>query len=261
MSRSTFPPRGSGIEHVRESPPKRVWAHPDKLDPSWDWTAGKIVLGRSDQRALGDPDRSEVGPGSGDDRHIVTVAGSRAGKSSTVLVPNLLHYPGSVIVIDPKGELAKNTALHRKEVLRHHVAVLDPFGTSGQERSSYNPLDDLDPHSDTYVDDVGLLADALIVDTKGDPHWSDSAKNLIAGLLFYIITLAFVELERDQTEPAFPVLFMLEEFGTLGYLRPIEYLPRPDRHRSGISFDLAQRCPGTLLHGDDDHQASGSWRG
>jgi len=88
QGRSQFPPRGYGDERFRESPPKRVWTHPQNLGAAWTWSAGKIVLGCSEGREFGDPDREDPGPGSGDDRHIVTVAGSRAGKSSTVLLPN-----------------------------------------------------------------------------------------------------------------------------------------------------------------------------
>ena len=44
-----------------------------------------------------------------DDRHALTVAGTRAGKGASLIVPNLLLYPGSVLAIDPKGELARIT--------------------------------------------------------------------------------------------------------------------------------------------------------
>lgn len=48
-----------------------------------------------------------------DDRHIMTVAGSRSGKSTAAIIPNLLQYRGSVLAIDPKGELASRTARRR----------------------------------------------------------------------------------------------------------------------------------------------------
>ncbi|AMN40491.1 type IV secretory system conjugative DNA transfer family protein [Rhodoplanes sp. Z2-YC6860] len=183
---AAFPPRGYGDERIREGLPKRLWTHPWQLDSSWKWRPGKIVLGKWEAQEFGDPDREAFDTGSGDDRHIVTVAGTRAGKSSTVLVPNLLRYPGSAVILDPKGELARKTARHRAETLGHAVAVLDPFGTSGWKSTSYNPLDDLDPHSETYVDDIGLVVDSIIIPGKTDPHWPDSAKNLITGLALYM---------------------------------------------------------------------------
>jgi type IV secretion system protein VirD4 len=46
-----------------------------------------------------------------DDRPQITIAGARAGKTSTVLEPNLYVYPGSMLVLDPKGELARSASL------------------------------------------------------------------------------------------------------------------------------------------------------
>ena len=38
----------------------------------------------------------------------MTVVGSRAGKGVSLMIPNLLLYEGSVLAIDPKGELARD---------------------------------------------------------------------------------------------------------------------------------------------------------
>ena len=76
--------------------------------------------------------------GRDDDRHVVTVAGSRAGKSSTVLIPNLLRYPGSVLVLDPKGELARATAAQRRR-MGQRVYVLDPFGKRACPQAERGP--------------------------------------------------------------------------------------------------------------------------
>ncbi|MDQ7079020.1 MAG: type IV secretory system conjugative DNA transfer family protein [Robiginitomaculum sp.] len=44
------------------------------------------------------------------DRHLLTVAPTRSGKGTTAIIPNLLTYEGSCLVIDPKGENALITA-------------------------------------------------------------------------------------------------------------------------------------------------------
>ena len=62
---------------------------------------GQIILGKFAGRFLGYLD----------DRPQITIAGARAGKTSTVLEPNLYLYPGSMLVLDPKGELGANGAL------------------------------------------------------------------------------------------------------------------------------------------------------
>lgn len=171
-----FPPRGSGIAGRHEAPASGVWGHPWELGQSWDWSPGKMLLGLHERRAIG----------RADDRHIVTVAGSRAGKSSTVLIPNLLRYPGSVLVLDPKGELARATAAARAR-MGQQVFVLDPFGETGFDSAMHNPFAELGQGRPEHVAaDAAQLADALIVGNDKDPHWTDSAKNLIRGVTLHL---------------------------------------------------------------------------
>ncbi len=65
------------------------------------WKEGDILLGL-------DAEGRRVGHN--DDRHLITVAGSRAGKGRSVIIPNLDVWPGSCAVLDPKGENATKTA-------------------------------------------------------------------------------------------------------------------------------------------------------
>jgi type IV secretion system protein VirD4 len=177
MGNDEFPPRGSGVSGRPEMLPAETWGHPWELGESWTWSAGKVLLGHWNGRQLGRDD----------DRHVVTMAGSRAGKSSTVLIPNLLRYPGSVIVLDPKGELARATAKRRKE-MGQSVFVLDPFGESGFRSASHNPFDELKTAKPEHVAaDAFQLADALIIGNDRDPHWTDAAKNLIRGIALHLL--------------------------------------------------------------------------
>lgn len=126
--------------------------------------------------------------GRSDDRHIVTIAGSRAGKSRSVLIPNLRRYRGSVVVIDPKGELAEKTAAIRQD-WGHNVVVLNPFNVKGWGTNGHNPCEELlRTPRETLTADVAQFADALIIGNQRDPHWTDSSKNLITGLLLHQIT-------------------------------------------------------------------------
>ncbi|RDE07829.1 type IV secretory system conjugative DNA transfer family protein [Pelagibacterium lacus] len=51
--------------------------------------------------------------GYADDRHALVVSGTRSGKGTSIIVPNLILWPGSAVVIDPKGENATVTARRR----------------------------------------------------------------------------------------------------------------------------------------------------
>lgn len=177
-----FPPRGADAGLAGETPPSAIWGHPWQLSSRWAWEPGKVLLGQwSDEGVV-----REVG--FEDNRHVVTVAGSRAGKSSTVLIPNLLRYPGSALVLDPKGELARSTAVARR-AMGQQVYVLDPFGATGQPSQSHNPFDELAEGNPEHIGaDAALLADALIISNDKDPHWTDSAKNLIRGLTLHLLS-------------------------------------------------------------------------
>lgn len=136
-----------------------------------------VMLGGWERRVLGRDD----------DRHVVTIAGSRAGKSSTVLIPNLRRYPGSVVVLDPKGELARTTAAHRAK-MGQRVFVLDPFGETGVPSASHNPFAELrHGKADHVAADAAQIADALIIGNPRDPHWTDSAKNLVRGIILHLL--------------------------------------------------------------------------
>jgi len=69
-----------------------------------EWKPGRFLIGRNSAGRY---------IGHSDDRHILTVAGSRAGKGISLIVPALLTWPHSAICIDPKGELATITASRR----------------------------------------------------------------------------------------------------------------------------------------------------
>lgn len=172
-------------QYIRPETPSASWMHPDDLkSDTYAMQDGRIFLGRT-------KDGRDIGVD--DNRHIATIAGSRAGKSVTSLMTNLIKWDGSTIVIDPKGELATNTAQHRAD-MGQDVTILDPFHEVKSSalqslRKTYNPLDALrgiDP--DDIVDEASSLADSIIT-SDGDKidHWTLSAKNLIRGFILYVM--------------------------------------------------------------------------
>lgn len=158
--------------------------------------------------------RNGVRIGRHDDRHMVTIGGTRAGKGVSLINPNLLTYEGSVIAIDPKGELAKVTALPRRKRLAHTCHVLDPFKTSGLPSASFNPLAEIKKHVAEVpeqdwpyaIDDAASIADALIVSNRDDSHWSDSAKSLVQALILWALLLRVDEQDHLLTVRDFLML-------------------------------------------------------
>ncbi|EPA97900.1 TRAG family protein [Pseudomonas sp. G5(2012)] len=135
-----------------------------------------------------------------DDRHILTVAGSRSGKS-VGLISNLLFYPGSILATDPKGELADITA-DKRAALGQKIYVVDPFGVSSKAvskyRASYNPMSILKTGSETFLEDAALIAESIVVQSadQKDPHWDESAKNFIEGVIIHVATYPLHDQER-----------------------------------------------------------------
>jgi type IV secretion system protein VirD4 len=175
-----------------------VWDHGDKFAYGMGTPNGRrgVFLGYDGKGANGRP------VGYTDDRHVMTIAGSRGGKGRSLIVPNMLMYEGSVIAIDPKGELARITSRAREE-MDQRVFVLDPFRVSLELCQSdaqrmalearfayYNPLAELDPESKTFIDDSAIIASALIKDGRSnDRFWSDSARVLLHALIMYVFVL------------------------------------------------------------------------
>ncbi|WP_234421273.1 type IV secretory system conjugative DNA transfer family protein, partial [Xanthomonas fragariae] len=118
--------------------------------------------------------------------HVVTVAPNGSGKGIGQVIPNLLDYPGSCLVLDVKGENAAVTARARRD-LGQAVHVVDPFGITGQPSAGFNVLDRLDLGTPDCVSESAILADALVIasgkNQEGADHWDESAKNLLQGVM------------------------------------------------------------------------------
>lgn len=104
--------------------------------------------------------------------HLLTVAGTGQGKSATQIVFNLLTYTGSVVVIDPKGELYDLTAERRRQFGK--VVRLAPLARPGEPPSDrYNPLNELGDARE-IGNRARRLAEMLIV-RQGDKGAAEAA--------------------------------------------------------------------------------------
>lgn len=119
---------------------------------------------------------------------------ARVGKGVGLIVPTLLRMRGrSLVVIDPKGELAAVTAQARA-ALGERVHVINPFGYVCDDFPAYgdlqsggfNPLAFLDPASLSFATDAAVIGEALISDEGGaGRHWTDSARSLVEGVTMH----------------------------------------------------------------------------
>jgi len=128
--------------------------------------------------------------------HLLTVAGTRGGKGTNIIIPNLLDAGSmetSWVIIDPKGENAAVTADYQR-MKGQNVVILNPWDLLVEHvgmAHPYNPLDLLGrPTDPNLVDDVAMLAE-MIVPIKPDDHnkfFTDASRILISGLLLHLVT-------------------------------------------------------------------------
>src|ERR1017187_533650 len=176
------------------------WADPALVEDTYAYRDGTIWLGRS-------ASEHQVPVGYRDDRHVCLVSGSRGGKGTTSIVNNLILWPGSLCVVDPKGENATITAARRGRGSAHckglgqAVKVLDPFKAAQVDeslRARFNPLDVLDPNNEEAIDEAGQIADAVVVvHESNDPFWDQSARAMVKGLILHILTAPEYEGRRN----------------------------------------------------------------
>lgn len=195
---------------IEEPGPGAGFATRDEMAP-YQWTPEAFYLGETAPEIAGFP---TFEMGLDDDRGVFIVAGAGGGKGVSLLINNLIGWPGGAFCLDVKGELASLTAMRRgsregargtgtsvRHFLGQPVAVLDPMGDvkgpARKYRTAYNPLSELDPRAPSYVSDVRAIRSGLVVQETGNSaHFSEIAAVLIGGVIDVVMT-TLPERERN----------------------------------------------------------------
>ena len=137
--------------------------------------------------------------------NVMVVGGSGAGKTRFYAKPNVMQCNTSMVILDPKGEIARDTGgLLKKQGVE--VKVLDLINMSRSH--CYNPF--------VYLmedNDVQRLVTNLFKATtpKGsqtsDPFWDTAASMLLLALVFYL------KYEAPKEEQNFPMVMEMLRAG------------------------------------------------
>ena len=136
--------------------------------------------------------------------HLLTVAGTRAGKSVTLILQNLLlpnlFKKMSFVVIDPKGELAWISARIQR-LFGRKVYILNPWNLLSMQSTGYNVLDLIMNNPAHLADDVQMIAESIVPTSKGkdDQHFQDRARSFISTLLLHLTTVTSKEQRHLET--------------------------------------------------------------
>lgn len=128
------------------------------------------------------------------ERHILLFGVNGAGKSTRILIENLVTLKNrSLVVIDVKGELTAQTYRMRKTL--GDVKIIDPYGVLRKDcrldldSDGFNPLALLDPDDDEFFDDAKQLTMAIIeVEGETQKFFPESAQGwFCVGLMMEVI--------------------------------------------------------------------------
>jgi type IV secretion system protein VirD4 len=122
----------------------------------------------------------------GGQEFVLLAAPTRSGKGVSIVLPNLLHYDESVVVLDIKMENFAYTSKFR-QAHGHHVYLFNPFSTDGQTHR-WNPLDAVNRDPNRRVGEIQAIGQVLYpTEQIKDAFWNESARNLFLGLTLYIM--------------------------------------------------------------------------
>ena len=116
---------------------------------------------------------------------VILAAPPRSGKGVGIVIPNLLHFAGSVVCVDIKRENWTVTAGFR-EKCGQACYLFDPLSEDGRT-SRWNCLSYVSKDSERRINDIQRIADILYAEVPGtDPFWTASARSLFVGISLYL---------------------------------------------------------------------------
>jgi len=171
-SRFTLKPFGKG-----------AWAKFAEVDAAGLFASQGAVLGKFAGEIL-----AYDGPG-----HLILVGASRSGKGRGHVVPTLLSWGGSALVLDVKGELDHGDRRHGfpgTSGYRAQLGIVWRFSPTDPSSNAFNVLFGV-RRGANEVRDVQNIVDILVEpkgETKGgERFWNDTAKNVICGVILQVL--------------------------------------------------------------------------
>lgn len=131
--------------------------------------------------------------------HLMAFAPTRSGKGVGLIIPTLLAWLGSSLVLDIKGENWGFTSGWLKS-LGHYVMRFDPADSSGSA-ARFNPLEEIELDKLESIKQVQNIA-LMLVDPEGkglSDHWNKAAFGFFAGMILHCCVMTPHEKKRPAT--------------------------------------------------------------
>lgn len=120
--------------------------------------------------------------------HVLAYAPTRSGKGVSLVLPTLLTWAESALILDIKGENWALTAGWRQRYANNKVLRFDPSSETGSVK--FNPLEEIRLGTLREVGDVQTLS-YMLVDTDGKgldgDFWRQSTFAFLTGLILHVL--------------------------------------------------------------------------
>ena len=116
----------------------------------------------------------------------ILAAPTRSGKGVGIVIPNLLNYQGSVVVLDIKQENFNLTSGYRQNKLKQEIYLFNPFAEDGRTHR-WNPFTYVSSNKHQRVSDLMSIAAMLYPDGDSkDKFWVAQARNAFLAFSLYL---------------------------------------------------------------------------
>ncbi|MDR2031373.1 MAG: type IV secretory system conjugative DNA transfer family protein [Azoarcus sp.] len=119
-------------------------------------------------------------------QHVIISAPTRSGKGVGVVIPNLLNWPESAVVLDIKQENWDITSGFRRKY-GQECYLFNP-AAADYRTHRYNPLSYISADPNFRIDDIQKIANMLFPDQPGtDVIWTATPRSLFLGICLYLL--------------------------------------------------------------------------
>ncbi|WP_203456090.1 type IV secretory system conjugative DNA transfer family protein [Legionella sp. MW5194] len=175
--------------------------------------------------------------------HVLVFAPSGSGKTRSIAIPNLLHYPYSVVCNDVKLTLYETTAGFRQTMLGHACYCFAPAHPEGRTHR-FNPLSAISRDKTERMTDIQRIGHILMPDNSKDPIWTQASRKLFKTLVLYLLDanerpVTLGEINRLVKQQNFDA-WLQEQLDTTDHFDPefyrngYSYINNHDKTRSSI---------------------------
>ncbi|TBB14965.1 type IV secretory system conjugative DNA transfer family protein (plasmid) [Rhizobium ruizarguesonis] len=120
------------------------------------------------------------------DQHVMVIGSPGQGKSRGFVIPTMMSFQGSQVVLDMSGELFEETSGYLKH-RGYEVFLLAP---GSKYTDGYNPLDLISEEPNQRITDLQKLTQMLLPErlrSDSSDFWEESARILLTAMLGFVL--------------------------------------------------------------------------